>query len=63
MLPAAATVAIAPILIGGEHPLKILEALAMRKAVVSTSRGCEGLSMIQESTLIVQIKHKHCPGG
>ncbi|TMC21098.1 MAG: glycosyltransferase [Chloroflexi bacterium] len=50
---AAATVAIAPILIGGGTRLKILEALAMRKAVVSTSRGCEGLSMIPGKHLIV----------
>ena len=43
---AAATVAIAPIRIGSGTRLKILEALAMRKAVVSTSLGCEGLSVI-----------------
>jgi len=50
---AAATVAIAPILIGGGTRLKILEALAMRKAVVTTSRGCEGLSIIPGKHLIV----------
>jgi sugar transferase (PEP-CTERM/EpsH1 system associated) len=42
---AAASVAIAPLLIGGGTRLKILEALAMRKAVVSTSLGCEGLAV------------------
>ncbi len=40
---AAASVAIAPLLIGSGTRLKILEALAMQKAVVSTSLGCEGL--------------------
>jgi len=42
-----------PLRIGGGSRLKILEALAMRKAVVSTSRGCEGLSMIPGKHLIV----------
>ncbi|MBA2393693.1 MAG: glycosyltransferase [Ktedonobacteraceae bacterium] len=40
---ATAAVAIAPLLIGSGTRLKILEALAMHKAVVSTSVGCEGL--------------------
>jgi sugar transferase (PEP-CTERM/EpsH1 system associated) len=42
---AAASVAIAPLLIGSGTRLKILEALAMQKAVVSTSLGCEGLTV------------------
>jgi sugar transferase (PEP-CTERM/EpsH1 system associated) len=42
---AAASVAIAPLLIGSGTRLKILEALAMHKAVVSTSVGCEGLAV------------------
>ena len=42
---AAASVAIAPLLIGSGTRLKILEALAMQKAVVSTSLGCEGLAV------------------
>ena len=42
---AAASVAIAPLLIGSGTRLKILEALAMQKAVVSTSLGCEGLEV------------------
>jgi sugar transferase (PEP-CTERM/EpsH1 system associated) len=42
---AAATVAIAPLLIGSGTRLKILEALAMGKAMVSTTRGCEGLAV------------------
>lgn len=50
---AAATVTIAPLLIGSGTRLKILEALAMRKAMVSTSLGCEGLSVVQGKHLIV----------
>ncbi len=42
---ATAAVAIAPLLIGSGTRLKILEALAMQKAVVSTSVGCEGLTV------------------
>jgi polysaccharide biosynthesis protein PslH len=42
---AQAAVAIAPIDIGSGTRLKILEALAMGKAVVSTSVGCEGLDV------------------
>ncbi len=40
-----AAVSIVPLLVGGGTRLKILEALAMRKAVVSTSLGCEGLAI------------------
>lgn len=43
---ASAAVAIVPLQIGSGTRLKILEALAMRKAVVSTSQGCEGLSVV-----------------
>ncbi len=42
---ASAAVAIAPLHIGSGTRLKILEALAMRKAVVTTSVGCEGLAV------------------
>src|SRR5436309_15730758 len=42
---AGATVAIAPLLIGSGTRLKILEAPAMQKAVVSTSVGHEGLAV------------------
>ena len=48
-----AGVAIAPLLVGGGTRLKILEAMAMRKAVVSTSLGCEGLSAVPGKHLIV----------
>lgn len=50
---AASTVAIAPLRIGGGTRLKILEALAMQKAVVSTSVGCEGLSVEPGKHLLV----------
>jgi glycosyltransferase involved in cell wall biosynthesis len=50
---AEAEVAIVPLLLGGGTRLKILEAMAMRKAVVSTSLGCEGLSAVPGKHLIV----------
>ncbi len=49
-----AEVAIAPLLIAGGTRLKILEALAMRKAVVSTSIGCEGLAVVPGEHLMVE---------
>ncbi len=39
---AHAAVYVVPIRVGGGTRLKVLEAMAMRKAVVSTSLGCEG---------------------
>jgi sugar transferase (PEP-CTERM/EpsH1 system associated) len=50
---AAAQVAIAPLLIGSGTRLKILEAFAMRKAVVSTSIGCEGLQVEPAKHLLI----------
>ena len=50
---AAANVVVAPLRIGSGTRLKILEAFAMRKAVVSTSLGCEGLDVIPGKHLIV----------
>ncbi|TMC15183.1 MAG: glycosyltransferase [Chloroflexi bacterium] len=50
---AQAEVALAPLLIGSGTRLKILEALAMQKAVVSTSLGCEGLVVIPGKHLLV----------
>jgi glycosyltransferase involved in cell wall biosynthesis len=49
----AAYVAIAPLRIGSGTRLKILEAFAMNKAVVSTSLGCEGLAVTAGKHLIV----------
>lgn len=50
---ASAAVAIAPLQIGSGTRLKILEALAMQKAVVTTSQGCEGLSVTSGEHLLV----------
>ena len=50
---ARAAVAIAPVRIGSGTRLKILEAMAMGRAVISTSLGCEGLSVVPEKDLRV----------
>lgn len=50
---ASSTVAIAPLQIGSGTRLKILEALAMRKAVVTTSVGCEGLTVENNKHLLI----------
>jgi sugar transferase (PEP-CTERM/EpsH1 system associated) len=50
---AKASVAIAPLCVGSGTRLKILEALAMRKAVVSTEVGCEGLAVESGKHLLV----------
>lgn len=51
---AAAAVAIVPVLIGSGTRLKILEAHAMEKAVVSTTLGCEGLAVVPGHHLLVE---------
>lgn len=51
---AAAAVAIVPLRIGSGTRLKILEAFAMQKAVVSTSLGCEGLAVVHGKHLLVE---------
>jgi polysaccharide biosynthesis protein PslH len=48
-----AAVIVVPLRIGGGSRLKILEALAARKAVVSTSIGAEGLDLDAEKHLVV----------
>lgn len=48
-----ADVVIVPLRIGGGTRLKILEAMAMGKAVVSTSLGAEGLDVVPERDLLV----------
>jgi glycosyltransferase involved in cell wall biosynthesis len=41
-----------PLLVGGGTRLKVLEAMAMRKPIVTTSVGCEGIDLVQgESAL------------
>ena len=50
---ARATVYVAPLRIGSGTRLKILEALAMEKAVVSTTIGEEGLNLIDGEEIII----------
>jgi polysaccharide biosynthesis protein PslH len=51
-LQRAAVVAV-PVRIGGGTRLKVVEALAMGKAVVSTSLGCEGIAVRDREHLLV----------
>ena len=51
---AAASVAIAPLLIGGGTRLKILEAFATGTPMVSTRIGCEGLAVVPGVSLLVE---------
>jgi polysaccharide biosynthesis protein PslH len=50
---ARATVVVVPLRIGGGSRLKILEALAAGKAVVSTSIGAQGLEIVSGEHLII----------
>jgi sugar transferase (PEP-CTERM/EpsH1 system associated) len=50
---ASASVAVVPLRTGSGTRLKILEALAMGKAVVSTSVGCEGLDLEDGEHLLI----------
>jgi glycosyltransferase involved in cell wall biosynthesis len=50
---ARATAVVAPLLSGGGTRLKILEAFARGRAVVSTQVGCEGLDVAHERELLV----------
>ena len=45
---------IVPLRVGGGTRLKILDAWAMGKAVVSTSVGCEGLDAIDDVNMLVR---------
>ena len=51
-LARAAVVAV-PIRIGGGTRLKIVEGLAMGKAIVSTSTGCEGIDVRDGENLLI----------
>lgn len=51
---AEAAVVVVPLRIGGGSRLKILEALAMRKAVLSTTLGAEGLDLTHGHTLWIK---------
>jgi glycosyltransferase involved in cell wall biosynthesis len=48
-----ATCVIAPLRVGGGTRLKILDAWAMGKAVVSTSVGCEGLQVSEGANILI----------
>jgi len=50
---AAASVYVVPLRVGGGTRLKVLEALACGKAIVSTSLGCEGLGLTPGRELVV----------
>jgi glycosyltransferase involved in cell wall biosynthesis len=50
---AKASVYVVPLRIGGGTRLKILEALAMEKAVVSTTIGCEGLQLTPGKDILI----------
>lgn len=54
---ASSAVALAPLHVGSGTRLKILEALAMGKAVVSTSPGYEGLALVPDQHLLVVDQH------
>jgi glycosyltransferase involved in cell wall biosynthesis len=48
-----ATAVVVPLRIGGGTRLKILEALAMGKAVISTSLGAEGISAVDGREILL----------
>ena len=48
-----AAVVVVPLRMGGGTRLKVLEGLAMKKAMVSTSIGCEGIDVRHEEHLLV----------
>jgi len=50
---ARSSICIAPLRIGGGTRLKILEGMAMRKAIVSTSVGCEGIEITPNENIVV----------
>jgi len=50
----SAEVVVVPLRYGGGTRLKILEAFAMSKAVVSTSLGCEGINCKDEDHLLIR---------
>lgn len=50
---AAASVYVVPLLTGGGTRLKVLEAMAMGKAIVSTTLGCEGIPALPEREVVL----------
>ncbi|MGD8622981.1 MAG: glycosyltransferase [Anaerolineae bacterium] len=49
----AADIYVIPLRIGGGTRLKVLEAMAMGKAIVSTALGCEGFDLVPDQELVV----------
>lgn len=50
---AGAGVYVVPLRIGGGTRLKVLEAMAMGKAIVSTTLGCEGFELVPDQELVI----------
>jgi sugar transferase (PEP-CTERM/EpsH1 system associated) len=50
---AGAAVYVIPLRIGGGTRLKVLEAMGMGKAIVSTSLGCEGFELVADRDLVL----------
>jgi len=50
---AAAMVCVVPLLTGGGTRLKVLEAMAMGKPIVSTTLGCEGIQATPERNIVL----------
>jgi glycosyltransferase involved in cell wall biosynthesis len=50
---AAAGIYVIPLRIGGGTRLKVLEAMAMGKAIVSTTLGCEGFDLVPGQELVL----------
>ena len=50
---AGASVYVIPLRIGGGTRLKVLEAMAMDKAIVSTTLGCEGFDLVPDQELLI----------
>jgi glycosyltransferase involved in cell wall biosynthesis len=50
---ARAAVYVVPLRIGGGTRLKILQAMAMSKAIVSTALGCEGFDLVPDQELVI----------
>lgn len=53
MMLACAKLSIVPLLVGGGSRLKILEALAIKTPVVSTTKGAEGLNVIDGENILI----------
>jgi sugar transferase (PEP-CTERM/EpsH1 system associated) len=53
---AGAGVYVIPLRIGGGTRLKVLEAMAMKKAIVSTAVGCEGFDLVPDQELLIADK-------